>query len=73
MYNCGWLGIVVGVFLIGFYVLLYFYLEYMVNWILLVDFISMVFKGELVSNWFLYGFLYIIVILVMGVWMIIKY
>lgn len=73
MHNRGWLGIVAGAFLIGFYVLLYFYPEHMVNWILLVDPISMALKGEPASNWFLYGFLYTIAILVMGVRMIIKY
>ncbi|MCB0638368.1 MAG: 4Fe-4S binding protein [Lewinella sp.] len=73
MHHRGWLGIATGVFLIGFYVLLYFYPEHMVNWVLLVDPVSMALKGQPADNWFLYGFLYTIAILVMGIRMIIKY
>ncbi len=73
MHSRGWLGIAAGVFLIGFYLLLYFYPEHMVNWVLLVDPVSMALKGQPASNWFLYGFLYTIAILVMGIRMIIKY
>ncbi len=73
MHNRGWLGIAAGVFLIGFYVLLYFFPEHMVNWIIMVDPISVALNGGPASNWFLYGFLYTICIIVMGVRMIIKY
>lgn len=73
MHNRGWLGIAAGAFLIGFYVLLYFYPEHMVNWVKLVDPISMSLKGQPASNWFLYGFLYTLAILVMGIRMILKY
>ena len=73
LHSRGWLGIAAGVFLIGFYILLYFYPEHMVNWILMVDPISMALNGGPASNWFLYGLLYTIAILVMGVRMIIKY
>ncbi len=73
LHSRGWLGIAVGTFFIGFYILLYFYPEHMVNWILMVDPISMALNGGPASNWFLYGLLYTIAILVMGVRMIIKY
>lgn len=73
MHNRGWLGIATGVFLIGFYILLYFYPEHLVNWVLLVDPLSEALSGNPASQWFLYGFLYTIVILVMGIRMIIKY
>ena len=73
MHNKGWLGIAAGVFLIGFYILLYFYPEHMVNWVLLVDPVSEALSGNPASQWFLYGFLYTIVIIVMGIRMIIKY
>lgn len=73
MHNLGWLGLVTGAFLIGFYILLYFFPEHMVNWVKLVDPVSMAIKGQPASNWFLYGFLYTIAILVMGVRMILKY
>lgn len=71
--NTGWLGILVGTWLIGFYVLLYFYPEFMVNWIVLVDPISTFLNGGEAGRFFLYGFLYTICILVMGVRMIIHY
>ncbi len=73
MHHRGWLGIVTGLYLIGFYILLYFYPQHMVNWVILVDPVSEVLKGEPASQWFLYGFLYTLVILVMGVRMLIKY
>jgi ferredoxin-type protein NapH len=69
----GWIGILLGTFLILFYVVLYFYPEYIVNWVLLVDPISRAISGNPASQWFLYGFIYTLCILVMGIRMIIKY
>ncbi|QHV95897.1 4Fe-4S binding protein [Spirosoma endbachense] len=69
----GWIGISVGVFLIGFYIALYFYPEYLTNWVLLVDPISRALNAGPASRWFLYGFLYTLVILVMGIRMLINY
>ncbi len=69
----GWVGILLGTFLILFYIVLYFYPEYIVNWVLLVDPISEALNGGPASQWFLYGFLYTLCILVMGIRMIIKY
>lgn len=71
--HLGWVGILIGSYLIGFYVLLYFYPEYLVSWVLLVDPVSQVLNGGPASQWFLYGFLYTLAILVMGVRMLIKY
>lgn len=73
MHNRGWLGIAAGVYLIGFYILLYFYPEHIVNWVILVDPLSRFLNGGPASQWFLYGFLYTLCILVMGVRMILKY
>ena len=73
LHSRGWLGIAAGIYLIGFYIALYFYPEHLVNWVIMVDPISQVLNGGLASQWFLYGFLYTICILVMGVRMIIKY
>ena len=73
MKNRGWLGILTGSFLIVFYVVLYFYPEYMTAWIITVDPVSMFLKGSEAGRFFLYGFLYTLTILVMGVRMIIKY
>lgn len=69
----GWIGIIVGTFLIGFYVLLYWYPEYITNWVLLVDPLSMALSGNPAGQWFLYGFLYTAVMIVMGVRMYLRY
>lgn len=73
MKNTGWLGIMTGAFLILFYIILYFYPEYMTNWIIMVDPVSQLLKGSDAGRFFLYGFIYTLCILVMGVRMIIKY
>ena len=73
MKNVGWLGIFTGTYLILFYIFLYFYPEYMTNWILMVDPVSMFLKGSEAGRFFLYGFIYTLCILVMGVRMLIKY
>ena len=71
--NRGWIGIVIGSFLIGFYVLLYFYPEYLANWVLMFDPLSRLLNGGPASQWFVYGTLYTLAILVMGVRMLVKY
>jgi len=73
MHYRGALGIVTGVYLIGFYVILYFYPEHLVNWVIMMDPLSEAISGNPASQWFLYGFLYTLCILVMGVRMFIKY
>ena len=69
----GWIGIIAGTLLIGFYVLLYWFPEYIVGWVKLVDPISMKLSGNPAGQWFLYGFLYTVVMLVMGIRMAAKY
>jgi Pyruvate/2-oxoacid:ferredoxin oxidoreductase delta subunit/predicted membrane protein len=69
----GWLGIAIGVYLISFYVLLYFFPYYVTNWVKMVDPIAQSLSGGEASQWFLYGFLYCIVMVVMGIRMMIKY
>lgn len=73
MKNTGWLGILTGSWLILFYILLYFYPEYMTNWIIMVDPVSFFLNGHEASRFFLYGFIYTLCILVMGVRMMIHY
>lgn len=73
MKNTGWLGILTGTWLIAFYILLYFYSEYMTNWIIMVDPVSLALNGNEASRFFLYGLLYTLCILVMGVRMLIHY
>ncbi len=71
--NRGWIGYTIGFLFIAFYIILYWYPEYMTSWMLLVDPVSVALSGNLASQWFFYGFLYTIAIVVMGVRMIIKY
>jgi Pyruvate/2-oxoacid:ferredoxin oxidoreductase delta subunit len=73
MTNGGWIGIMTGTFLILFYILLYYFPEHMTNWIIMVDPISMEMKGSEAGRFFLYGFMYTLTIIVMGVRMLIKY
>jgi ferredoxin-type protein NapH len=73
MKNVQWLGILTGTWLITFYVLLYFYPEYMTNWVLMADPVSELLSGNEASRFFLYGFIYTLCILVMGVRMLIHY
>lgn len=73
MHSRGWLGIITGSFLIAFYIVLYWYPEYLSSWIKMVDPISKSLSGKAASQWFLYGVLYTICMMVMGVRMIIKY
>tara|TARA_R110002050_G_scaffold157357_1_gene285925 strand:+ start:18257 stop:19837 length:1581 start_codon:yes stop_codon:yes gene_type:complete len=71
--NRGWIGWSVFIFLVTFYLLLYFRPEYIVNWTYIVDPISESLSGNSAGQWFLYGFLYCIVMVVMGIRMYIKY
>lgn len=73
MTNTGWLGIFTGAFLILFYISLYYFPEYMSNWIIMVDPVSEFIKGSPAGRFFLYGFIYTLCILVMGFRMILKY
>lgn len=69
----GWLGVLTGVCLIGFYILLYWSPQTVTPWIAMVNPLSKALSGNEASQWFLYGLLYTIVVLVMGIRMIAKY
>ncbi|MCY7411003.1 MAG: 4Fe-4S binding protein [Chitinophagales bacterium] len=69
----GWMAMIAGTLMITFYLILYFAPEYIVNWVILVDPVSNFLKGSDASQWFLYGFLYTVAVLVMGVRMMLKY
>jgi ferredoxin-type protein NapH len=69
----GWIGIAVGTYLIGFYVLLYFFPQYIVGWTLLLDPVSRALSGNEASHWFVYGVLYCLCMLVMGARMVMRY
>lgn len=68
-----WIGMFAGIYLIGFYILLYWLPEYITGWVLISDPISMALSGNPASQWFLYGMLYSIIVCVMGVRMMSKY
>lgn len=71
--SAGWLGILLGSFLILFYILLYFFPEYITNWVILVDPLSYALSGKEATQWFLYGWLYTLAMVVMGIRMYLKY
>ncbi|TAE29334.1 MAG: 4Fe-4S binding protein [Candidatus Kapaibacterium sp.] len=63
----------IGVGMTGFYVLLYWFPEYLTHCIASVNWLSFALKGKAADQWFLYGTIYTLAVLVMGVRMIIKY
>ncbi len=69
----GFIGIALGFVLIGFYIFLYWYPEYIVNWTIMIDPLSKMISGNPASHWFFYGFIYTLAILIMGVRMLINY
>lgn len=71
--NRGLIAWLVLVYLVLFYLVLYFMPDYVVNWTYILDPISMALNGGSASQWFVYGFLYCTIMLVMGVRMYIKY
>ena len=71
--NKGWIGWIVFVYLVGFYVILYFFPHYLTNAIILVDPISEFLSGNAASRWFLYGFLYCTAMTLVAIRMYIKY
>lgn len=72
--NRGWMGILLGAILIIFYILLYFFDAYIMNWIILVQPLqNLINPSAESSQWFFYGFLYTFAVVVMGVRMLIKY
>ncbi len=71
--NRGWIAWSVFIFLVGFYLILYFRPEFAVNWTYLVDPISEALSGNPAGHWFVYGFMYCVVMVIMAVRMYIKY
>lgn len=71
--NKGWSGILLGSFLIIFYLLLYFYPVYIAEWISISDVASHVLFNREASQWFLYGLLYTMAVLIMGFRFLTKY
>ena len=62
-----------GIILTGFYVILYWWPEYLEPGIRLVNPLAIAMSGQAANQWFLYGFLYSLAILVFGIRMFMKY
>lgn len=73
MKNRGCLGILTGTFLILFYIVLYWFPQWISPLILIFDPISQALNGGPASQWFLYGSLYTLAVAVMGIRMFAKY
>lgn len=71
--NRGWIAWLVLIYLVAFYLLLYFMADYVVNWTYILDPISLSLNGGEASQWFVYGFLYCTIMIVMAARMYIKY
>jgi len=71
--NRGWIGWVVFAWLVSFYVLLYFFPDYVIGWSMITDPVSMLLKNAPGGRWFLYGTLYCTVMTVMAIRMFVKY
>ena len=69
----GWLGFFAGIYLIGFYILLYWAPQYITNWTTIVNPVSQLLSGNDASQWLLYGMMYTCIVLVMGIRMMSKY
>lgn len=69
----GLIGILLGGLLIAFYIFLYWYPYYIVNLIILADPMSEFIRNLPADQWFFYGLLYTLTIIVMGVRMFVKY
>lgn len=80
--NKGMWAWVLAIFLTGFYILLYWYPQYLgqgvdgtenTGLVHLFDPLSFALKGKAASQWFVYGTLYTLIILLMGIKFIYKY
>ncbi len=71
--NRGVLGILTGTYLIGFYVILYWFPAYLSPLVWMVEPIAQFLSGGPASQWFLYGLVYTLAIGVMGIRMVLKY
>jgi Pyruvate/2-oxoacid:ferredoxin oxidoreductase delta subunit len=64
---------IIGIGMTGFYVLLYWFPEYLKHCIATVEPLSQVLRGKPADQWFLYGTLYTLAVVVMGIRMLAKY
>lgn len=69
----GVLAVGLSVYLLGFYVVLYWYPYYLVGGVLLADSISYWLHGGSADPWYFYGLVYTLGVLLMGVRMLVKH
>ncbi len=69
----GWLGFLAFAYFFTFYVVLYFYPQVFTESVSTADVFSEMFGLGKASQWFMYGFVYTVIILVMGLRMFAKY
>ena len=69
----GIIGWTLGIFITGFYTILYWYPEYLDRAIYMVDPLARSLAGQPADQWFLYGFMYTLAILVFGIRTFMKY
>ena len=62
-----------GVLFTGFYVVLYWFPGFLENWIRMVDPVSQWLRKAPADQWFLYGFFYTLLVVVMGIRMFVRY
>jgi polyferredoxin len=71
--NRGLIGWGFGLLMIAFYIILYWFPQYLASFTNLVDDMAFALSGSAASQWFLYGALYTLAVWVMGARMAIKY
>lgn len=69
----GAFAVIASVLLVLFYIVLYWFPLYTTAWTTAADPISRALSGNPASHWFLYGLMYTVVVIVMGIRMILKY
>jgi len=71
--NGGLIGMLAMFFLVMVYIALYFFPEYIIEWVSLVDPLFIALNGKGAGAWSIYGLIYTLAIIIMGVRMFIKY
>jgi Pyruvate/2-oxoacid:ferredoxin oxidoreductase delta subunit len=69
----GALAWIAGVGMTGFYVLLFWFPQYLTHCIRATDALSLILRGKPADQWFLYGTLYTLAVVIMGARMLAKY
>ncbi|MEO6960898.1 MAG: 4Fe-4S dicluster domain-containing protein [Puia sp.] len=69
----GWSAILLGLGLMAFYIVLYWFPYLLSDWVLLADPVSKMLNGGPADQDFLYGLIYTVVVILMGIKMFVKY